>query len=567
MSHAAFLGAIRAAPDDDTARLVYADYLDEQGGAANAARAEFIRLQVRLAALDESDPARDALEDRENELLRANEAAWLGPLPAPPPKGLTEWRFERGFPAAVALDARTLRDHGTALFDRHPISTVRLAGAGTGDADTVKGLTRFAWWERVRELRFGDHDSATVSACAALLAAPRLTGLRRLSVACRENRGAAPRLPAALSRCPSLDTLEELRVRNWSHDGAALVPVLDAAAVRRVRLVGAALTAPGLAALLSGDYADRPCRVELEDGTLGGALWPALARRGVRPVLGRAGFANANSKTDTDLPTLLSSPAAVNLDELDASETKLTGKKVREVVASGFLGRATELGLTRCRVDAKTMAVLARQDAPRLRKLKLGETGLRPAGVRVLCGAPWCDALTHLDLMRNHLDDDALVEMADSGRFVNVRRLDLRVNSPDLAPNCEAEIGDRGVAALAEAPNFARVRHLNLYRTRVTTAGVEAILNGPYWRVSEIELGGYDLGSDLVEVLARSPRLARLTRLGLSFTPTLGGDALLPLAESPYLSPLCQLDVRYNQVSDRVRAALGERLGRRLETA
>lgn len=34
-------------PDDDTARLIYADHLEEQG---EAARAEFIRLQVKIAA-------------------------------------------------------------------------------------------------------------------------------------------------------------------------------------------------------------------------------------------------------------------------------------------------------------------------------------------------------------------------------------------------------------------------------------------------------------------------------------------------------------------------------------
>jgi len=77
--------------------------------------------------------------------------------------------------------------------------------------------------------------------------------------------------------------------------------------------------------------------------------------------------------------------------------------------------------------------------------------------------------------------------------------------------------------ALATAPNFARLRHVNLYRTRVTAKGVDALLNGPHCRIAELELGGYDLGADLVDVLAKSPQLARLTKLGLSFTPSLGG--------------------------------------------
>ena len=44
----AFLRAVCATPADDTVRLVYADYLDEQG---DSARAEFIRVQVEWARL------------------------------------------------------------------------------------------------------------------------------------------------------------------------------------------------------------------------------------------------------------------------------------------------------------------------------------------------------------------------------------------------------------------------------------------------------------------------------------------------------------------------------------
>jgi uncharacterized protein (TIGR02996 family) len=57
---AAFLAAIRAEPDDDTVRLVYADWLDEHG---DAARAKFIRVQCereRLVAETESGAYRCA---------------------------------------------------------------------------------------------------------------------------------------------------------------------------------------------------------------------------------------------------------------------------------------------------------------------------------------------------------------------------------------------------------------------------------------------------------------------------------------------------------------------------
>lgn len=555
MSHAAFLAAVRAAPDDDTARLVYADYLDEQGGAADATRAEFIRLQIRLHTLDETDPERPALEDRENELLRAHEGAWLGAVSAPLARGLVRWQFERGFLGFIECGKKALQSSAAALFKQHPVSRVELA---SGDDEAIPALAKRAWWAQVRDLDTGYYPLQ--NALETLITSERVGGLRRLAF---DAGATAPHLPDVLERCPSLAGLEELNIRDWRHDPALLLPALEASGVRVLRLSSCDFTVRGLKALLSSDFAARPVRIDLAEGNLGPALWPALSGRNVKPVLARVSRGGAGR--DCGLPTLLSSPAAATMSALDVGETGLAGAKVRDIAASGFMARATEIGLTRCHVDAKSMAALAKTDAPHLRTLAVGDTGLRNAGVFALCDARWADSLTELDLMRNYLDDQALVAMANSGRFTNLRKLDLRVNSPDLGPDCRAEIGDAGVIALASAPNFARLRHLNLYRTRVTARGVEALLHSPHLRLAELELGGYDLGADLVRVLATAPRLARLTKLALSFTPSLGGDALLPLAESPHLSPLCCLDIRYNGTSERVSARLAARLGRRLE--
>lgn len=47
----ALICAVAKHPEEDTPRLMYADHLDEIGGAANAARAAFIRVQCELARL------------------------------------------------------------------------------------------------------------------------------------------------------------------------------------------------------------------------------------------------------------------------------------------------------------------------------------------------------------------------------------------------------------------------------------------------------------------------------------------------------------------------------------
>jgi uncharacterized protein (TIGR02996 family) len=51
--HAGFLAAILAEPEEDAHRLVFADYLEEHGGQRGARHAALIRVQCRLARLDE----------------------------------------------------------------------------------------------------------------------------------------------------------------------------------------------------------------------------------------------------------------------------------------------------------------------------------------------------------------------------------------------------------------------------------------------------------------------------------------------------------------------------------
>jgi uncharacterized protein (TIGR02996 family) len=72
---AALIGEIAAHPDDDMPRLIYADWLEEQG----YPQGEFIRLQCESARA--TDPLlRRELIERETELLRRHRLDWLKPF-------------------------------------------------------------------------------------------------------------------------------------------------------------------------------------------------------------------------------------------------------------------------------------------------------------------------------------------------------------------------------------------------------------------------------------------------------------------------------------------------------
>lgn len=88
----ALLAAIVADPADDTARLAYADCLQEHG---NTVRADFIRLQIEAARLHPDSNARARLEEKAQALFSEHWIDWWGevceavgfPLPTPKPRG------------------------------------------------------------------------------------------------------------------------------------------------------------------------------------------------------------------------------------------------------------------------------------------------------------------------------------------------------------------------------------------------------------------------------------------------------------------------------------------------
>src|SRR4051794_36083560 len=101
MSRAGFLAAICEHPDDDTPRLIYADWLDEYGDDNGRARAAFIRAQVERARLPPDDPQYGLLKEQERKAAEHHFEAWRRELPDLP--GCTWQRFWRGFVGGVTV--------------------------------------------------------------------------------------------------------------------------------------------------------------------------------------------------------------------------------------------------------------------------------------------------------------------------------------------------------------------------------------------------------------------------------------------------------------------------------
>ncbi len=116
MSNADLFGAILAAPDDDTPRAVYADWLQEQ----DDPRGGFIQAQLAMAnAAPNSRAYFDALAVAAP-LLHQHERAWSSEF-----KSLRKATYRRGFVQhARVLSSQFVKQEG-ALLERRPLERVR----------------------------------------------------------------------------------------------------------------------------------------------------------------------------------------------------------------------------------------------------------------------------------------------------------------------------------------------------------------------------------------------------------------------------------------------------------
>src|SRR4051794_15182213 len=115
MIPAGFLETLRDNPEDDTTRLVLADWFDDHD---DPVRAEFIRLGVMLAHLGPSHPERAACESRYQSLLHSHQLTWLGGRPA----SLERWTFRGGLVDGLVFRGYPKMSEVEPLLQRHPVT-------------------------------------------------------------------------------------------------------------------------------------------------------------------------------------------------------------------------------------------------------------------------------------------------------------------------------------------------------------------------------------------------------------------------------------------------------------
>jgi uncharacterized protein (TIGR02996 family) len=356
----AFVQAILDDPDDDSLRLIYADWLEERGDP----RGEFIRVQYALAGMDADDPRRPPLEARERALLKEHGAVWAGPLP----QLVKEYSFCRGFVGEVTLGAESFLERGAELFRLSPVQTVRLSGWGSQIAAVANAphLSRVRGLD-LRHLRLFDVGSAPLRTLLDSLYLDRLTSLD-LTSNYMGDAGAAllagsPRMagvtalhqgvngigiPGLLSLARSsyftrLATLD-LRGNPLGHPWVQAIGGASLPALRDLNLSGTDVRDVGMQGLAASPHLAGLEKLDLRFNQIGDAGLQAVAGAPALPKL-RVLKLGYNPIGTPGVRALAASPHMAQLTTLDLRRSRVANNAAQALIESPNLGRLYRLDL------------------------------------------------------------------------------------------------------------------------------------------------------------------------------------------------------------------------------
>lgn len=457
----ALLAAIGASPEEDTPRLMFADWLDEHG---EPERAEFIRLQCELARLfddgGESQPLYEFLRDRDfvtlpsadwtriddgihrrialsmraNDLLRHHGEEWLPKLPK---KYKVEWSgFHRGFPHRVTLrSVPKLKEAAPRLRAAAPAVTLV---ADSFRADFVDQLADAGLLDWIAALELSEDSAGGLRAFGNR---PTAALVRALTV----HYGMADDCAEAVAEAP-----------HWT-------------GLRTLDLSGAVISSMAAETLFRSEKLRTLRRLHLQ----GFGDWTADTIR----ALARGGFSELTSLrlaqcglTDDAAEVLAGCHDLARLRHLDLEHNQLTGRGVTALLTSPHLNNLAFLSLEGNPCNGLDADRLAKAKPGALRMLHAHGCRFTTKDVRTLARSPRIRTLWYLDLDDNNLGTTAVRELVRG----------LKDWCPPILWLTHNRINDRGAAVLANWKAASQLRVLHMKYNYMTDAGARALLDSPH---------------------------------------------------------------------------------------
>jgi uncharacterized protein (TIGR02996 family) len=417
------LAAIFAHPEEDMPRLMFADWLEEQGGESNTARAEYIRLEIALARDFPGkrwSAQRTAAQKPPTALFAKHGNEWYPDLFGRKnilrgTKGSPQMR--RGFPFQIYADGDALCGVMERLLQLAPITSVEFRNCTT---NTVYRVCAAPWTARLRTINFSAYDQPPTSW-------------------------------NALADAEHFGELEELVPYGGGFSPATAERIAAANRFPRLKrfVLAPASTAETITKLFAGPAFSGLCELSLL------SRYPA--------IYGAAGLdALAASAPLAQLRTLY---AAVHPD-----------MEIVPRLAKGAFWRTLEnLNVLCCGLGNDGIAEFARLAGPNFRKLELNSNQIGPAGIRALVESECFGSLNELVLWGNPIGDGGAKALAESPRAANLRSLDLS----------SCNIGAEGIKALAESSHLSGLRELALGSNALGAKEAKVLAASPHFGALE----------------------------------------------------------------------------------
>jgi uncharacterized protein (TIGR02996 family) len=490
-----FLDYILAHPDEDAPRLVFADWLEEQG---DSARAEFIRVQVERGRLPGWDARQVRLRLRERELLAQHGKKWKAELPDI--QGITWKAFRRGFVATAIVDNfAILKANASACWAAAPVEEIVISWPREREA--IESIAPIAGLRELSiNVRLVDRNDVGRLADAPLLSTLRALNLRNCSLG-GEGFG---RLVAS----PHLGNLTALRGPGNAIGNRAVTALFDAVSLTSLAELDLSESGSYGRTRRYGRYREDPVMEAPDLVALAG--WPGLARL-------RALTLSGNDARRRGLQALLRSPHVAGLKELTLRANGLDGQAMQE-----FGAARPELKLDVLDLGDNLLGDLGPADlalAPCLRELKVLELDrceMRLSGARWLVNAPFVGSLRRLNVNHSSFGPEGLYRLLEK-KAPFLHTLQMVAN----------DLGDEGAAHLAESRDTDALLDVDLAYNGLGDPAAKALAKSKHLRnLLVLRLNNNPIGKPAAAALARSPLGKRLAVLQLDDEQAAGADEI-----------------------------------------
>jgi len=541
----ALLAAIIANPDEDTPRLAYADWLDENlpdripsPAAGPSARAEYIRVQCRLAQYPFDEPDYPELLERERDLARwlQTHAAKKAEEPALPDD--LEWfggfdsgdarTYSRGFPDEFEYNdyddepTANVECILTALPETFAHTTLRTLRMEEAYGEEVAGLVCSPAVSGLRGLSLSDVDDDNGDAIRAIAASPHLHQLKRLDL----DFDISDDELKELAKSTHLEALEFLSLDYPSPGG--LVSLTKARWFRNLRSL----------------------RIWSDDHD----VFKTLADGPEMPNLVELIFRGPIVPTVPAVRKFVASDSFPQLKRLEVMYARLTPEHIAVFARGSWPLR--HLTLNRVGVHKSGVESLAKATfAESLRVLELPECEITAGGIQALANSPKLSGLKHLDLKANPIGIGGLAAIARSESLRGLRSLSL-VHGNDV----KALIDSTAMLNFLTALDLPDLRHLELDRMPVGVRGARAIATGSsFANLTRLSLNECGLRENGARAIVESRMLPYLTSLELA--DNAAGKGVAKLASAKVLPRLGHANVIRNRIPSSTLARLRKRPG------